>query len=291
MLLLVALMMVVLCGMAALALDLGVLYVDKGRLQSTVDAAALAGADVIMQGATTAQNAAASIAAANALSASYQGTPDTVKQTFTATASYTTPLWFANALGIHQATVHATSVASLGALNSVVGAVPIAVVNQTFVYGQTYDLSSDAGSGSSGNYGFLDFSGNGSKGLETDLENGYSFPLTVGQVVATEPGMNTGPVATAIQYRLDQASLSPGCSSMQTAMPGCSRIMILPVVNTLDVSGKKDVTILGFAAFYLDGLSGQGGHQQIMGRFLQVVLSGTVGSGTNYGTYSVRLQK
>lgn len=289
---LVALSMVVICGFAALVIDIGALYLQHQQAQAAADAGALAGADTLVTAtstaASTAANTALSMANTNDPHPNYTAVAHGTLQTVTVTGQQTVPFTFARILGIPSANVKVSSKAELGTLTQAVGIVPIAVLNQNFNYGQQVYLSQPAGSGSSGNYGFLDFSGNGSNGLEYDIEHGYDFPLYVGEQVDTKTGMNTGPVQTAIDYRMSQDD-GEGCDSFETADSTCSRVMYLPVVNTLDVSGKKPVTILGFATFFLDGLVNSGGQQQIVGRFIQMVRAGTIGVGQNYGTYGVKL--
>lgn len=136
-----------------------------------------------------------------------------------------------------------------------------------------------------GNYGFLALGAPGAQQFEQNLMYGYSGVLSVGEQVQTETGVMAGPAAQAIDYRMSEGA---DCS-FATASDNCPRVLLLPVVNTLDVNGKSSVTIVGFAAFYLDGISGSGGQQQIMGRFLQMVVPGTIGQGTNFGLFGVRL--
>lgn len=288
-LILVALMVVVIFGFAATATDVGALYIEKQRGQAASDAGALAGADALLAGTQSAANIGYQYANQNAPQWNYTATADTSQMTVRVTGQREISLWFARIFGINTATEHVGSQAVVGTLSGGVGMVPIAVPNQTFVYGQSYALSSGAGNGQSGNYGFLDFSGNGANGVEYDIEHGYDFPLNVGELVSTKPGVMAGPVENAINYRMSEAANDSECASFATVPPNCPRVIYLPVVDSLDVSGKKDVTILGFAAFYLDGLSGNGGHQQIMGRFLRLIRPGTVGAGDNFGTYGVRL--
>lgn len=284
-----ALSMVAVCGFAALAVDAGVLMAEQQKLQDAADAAALAGAASLLQGASDAVNAALQYAAGDAPAGAFSAFANEQTETVRVSGTQSLPLWFARVVGVSSGVVHAAATAEIGPVQSLAGVVPIAVPNSVFTYGQTVVLSEGAGSGQSGNYGFLDFSGQGANGLESDLEHGYSFALSVGQSVATKPGVMSGPVAQAIQYRLDAAAADPNSGSISTVTDGSPRVMLVPIVNTLDVSGKKDVTILGFAAFYLDGLEGNGGHQEIVGQFIQLVTNGTVGSGSNYGTYGVRL--
>lgn len=287
--LIVALSMVAFCGFSALVADAGVLYVKKQQAQASADAGALAGADQLLKSATQAATSAYQISVQNDGHADFEANANKDNQTVTVSGQEQVGLWFARMLGQNTASIHVQSSAKIGTLQSAVGVVPIAVVQQTFTYGQEYYLSDGAGDGSSGNYGFLDFSGNGSMGLEYDIEHGYQFPLYVGEQVLTKPGMNTGPVSDAVTARMNADKGDADCQSFDTAKPDCPRVMYLPVVNTLDLTGKKDVTILGFAAFYLDGMDGDGGHQQIMGRFIQMVRPGDLGDGPNYGTYAVKL--
>lgn len=295
---LVALSMVVFCGFAALVIDVGGLYLQHQRAQAAADAGALAGADTLVPVTPTSAAVAASVASAantalhmaqsNDAVPAFTARADANSETVTVTGKQTVPLTFARILGFPSAKVQVSSKAELGTLSQAVGVVPIAVPNQNFQYGQQVCLSQSAGNGSSGNYGYLDFSGKGSNGLEYDIEHGYDFPLSVGEQVDTKTGMNTGPVENAITYRMSEVE-TEGCDSFETATGSCSRVMVLPVVNTLDVSGKKPVTILGFATFYLDGMVNSGGQQQIEGRFIQMVRAGALGSGENYGTYGVKL--
>jgi hypothetical protein len=287
--LLVALSMVAFCGFSALVADAGVLYVKKQQAQASADAGALAGADQLLQDATQAATSAYQISVQNDGHANFEADANKDNQTVTVSGQEHVGLWFARVLGQNSASISVQSAAQVGTLKSAVGVVPIAVVQQQFLYGKEYYLSQGAGNGSSGNYGFLDFSGNGAKGDETDIENGFPFPLTVGEQVPTKPGVMAGPISTAIQYRMDKACSDSRCQSYDTATPDCPRVMYLPVVDTLDVNGKKNVTIVGFAAFFLDGMVDDGGHSQITGKFIRMVRPGDLGDGPNFGTYAVKL--
>lgn len=124
-LVLVALMLTGLCGMAALAVDVGVFLSAKNSAQNAADAAALAGAFTFLKPAnsqpTAAQNAAIAVAAANDV----LGTPvsigtgditvDTTNQRVTVNVSRTgsagVPGFFAAALGVLHVDLYATATA------------------------------------------------------------------------------------------------------------------------------------------------------------------------------------
>lgn len=110
---LVALTMVVLCGMAAFAVDIGVIAVDKGQLQTAADAAALAGAGELPT-ASTARSKAIQYAGKNGVASSevtattpYKGDSNKIEVVCTRTVEYS----FARIFGLTSTTVSARAVA------------------------------------------------------------------------------------------------------------------------------------------------------------------------------------
>jgi len=311
---LVALMMVILLGSTALVTDVGVEFAAKQKLWNALDAGALSGVEEIFNGAAAARSTAVQYVQKNGGSVSSINV-NTATETITLDGQQNVPLYFARVLGYQSANISLQVQAQAGTLVSGTGIAPIAVAEQNFAYGQTYTLSIGAGqSGSSenesdgsdgsskdsssggdgssdnqaygsGNYGYLALGAAGAQQFSQNLMYGYNGMLSVGEQVQTEPGDMSGPVSQAISYRLQQGQ----GWTFATAANGCPRVLLLPVVNTLNVNGKSSITIVGFAAFYLDGLQGSGGHQQIVGRFLQMVVPGTIGQGTNFGLYGGRL--
>lgn len=285
-----ALMLVVLFGFAALVVDAGAVYVAKQRAQQGADAGALAGAQALLTGADVAVDTAVAMARRNDALADYTATADAGAGRVRVTGRIRVPLWFARIFGEEQVSIVVEASAVLAPLERGTGMVPLAVPQQTFTYGQRVYLTDDAGDGQSGNYGFLDFSGRGARGLEADLAEGYPFPLWVGEQVPTEPGRMTGPVAQAIDLRMAADADDASCASFETVRSDCHRVMYLPVVDSLDVDGKKPITIVGFAAFWLEGLVDDGGHQRIAGRFLRLIRPGEAGPAVfDDGVYTVRL--
>lgn len=285
----VALMMVVLCGFAALAIDVGTLFYEKQTAQAAADAGALAGAAQLVTGATAAQAMAQQIAVQNDPGVTYMVAINAQNTAVTVTGRQVQAVWFAKVLGQTQATLTVSSTAAVGPLSSMVGVVPIGVPNQTFTYGQEMALTQGAGNGQQGNYGYLDL-GNGAHDLGYYIQNGYDQPMSIGDQPYTKTGVNAGPVRDAINYRMT-ASADPTCNSFQTVHSDCPRMVYMPVIDSFDVNGHQQVTVVGFAAFFLDGFDdgSVSGHQQIMGRFVQMVHPGTIGSSGAYGTYGVKL--
>jgi len=109
----IALAIVVLCGVTALVVDTGTAYVQKGQLQTAADAAALAAAHELPN-ATKAKNEAAVYAEKNGVDAGnttattpYKSDPKKVEVVVTATVNYT----FARILGFNSQVVSARAVA------------------------------------------------------------------------------------------------------------------------------------------------------------------------------------
>ncbi len=279
-----ALAMVVLLSAIALVTDIGVVFFEQTKLANALDAGALAGAQQLFAGTNVAQAAALSYVVQNHEQAD-NVVVNLAAGSVTVSRTQFVPLYFARVFGDTKATIAASSTASVGALQQGTGFVPLAVEQQNFSYGKSYALSQGAGEGSTGNYGFLALGGNGASTLEQNLMCGYGGTIAVGDSLPTETGVMDGPVRTAILYRLQQGVND----TFQTATETSPRMMLLPVIAGPWPNGKGTVTVVGFAAFYLDGLTYSGGHQQILGRFKQLVVPGIVGSSTEFGLYGVHL--
>jgi Putative Flp pilus-assembly TadE/G-like len=121
--------MVVLLGMAAAVLDVGHWYRDDRRLQATMDAAALAGAQALPEDTAEASSLANSYAGKNG------GGLDEIEITMTKFANDTIKVtgsrpsegFFTGLFGIDSVTVHATAKARTGVLANAKWAAPIAV--------------------------------------------------------------------------------------------------------------------------------------------------------------------
>lgn len=281
---LLALMMTVLLGSCALVVDVGMAYVQKAKLQNVVDASALAGAQELPD-TTSALNVANQYISLNGYSpsdidVSFINDNNTISVTGSKTINYV----FAKVLGFNTGNLNATAAATVSTIGGVSGVVPLGVEKQSFVYGQTYTLKNGGGSGNTGNYGALALGGTGASVFKSNLEDGYSGTLTVGQSVDTEPGNMKGPTDTGASNRIN---IDP-TATFNTVQKGSPRIVVMPVMDTMDVNGRKPVTIVGFAVFFIESCS----DGVITGDFMQMVVkNSTPGSGTNYGAYNLKLTK
>lgn len=282
---------VVLFGMAGFAIDIGKVAMQKSEMQNAADAAALAGAQDLLD--SGAENTAQVYAELNGVSEAdieinpTNTDPKKIEVVCTRTIQYS----FARILGFTDTTVETRAVAGLSGVNSVTGAVPLGVESQTLEYGETYLLKNNAGSGQhQGNFGCLAFGGNGANVYGNNLKYGYDDVLSVGDTVDTEPGNMAGKTSAGISYRINQDPTA----TFETVQKDSPRIVIVPMVNTMDVHGRKEVTIVGFAVFFIENTSttghGNNANASISGKFMEMfVPNSTAGAETSYGAYNLRL--
>lgn len=282
-----ALSVTVLMGFAALVVDVGNLYLNRTRLVNLADAAVLAGMQDLPGDPEAAITSAKSYAAQNGMVDDVVGIDISNNNTvLTVNVTRRVPFFFAQIFDMISTNVAARAVAAIRPITGVSGVAPFGVAKQQFVYGQTYTLKDGAGDGYSGNYGALALGGNGASLYRDNIEDGYSGQLRVGDWVSTEPGNMSGPTNKGVDYRI---SLDPA-ATFATVQKGSPRILIVPVIDSLDVNGRSQVQIVGFAAFFLEGVGGSGNKNYVMGKFMQMVIPGDTGTGaTTYGLYGARL--
>lgn len=228
-----------LIAMAGLALDTAHVLLNKSRLQSALDAAALAAAKVLDQSASTASAtlAAGSVFTLNlaqypelrnqvngglALVTEYSSTlnpfsPGTTPAMFVRTSitGFTTQMSLVTVLGITSINVAGNAVA--GPSPPIVTACNIAPVFMCgnsapppSIYGysvnQVVGLNQVTGTTSAigpGNYGLLSLGGNGGSIVRNNLAGSYSSCVGEGPNIPTEPGVAAGPVSQGINTRFN----------------------------------------------------------------------------------------
>ena len=176
------------------------------------------------------------------------------------------------------------------------GAVPLSIQEQNFVYGQRYVLKSGGGSGTSewyldddknnsvkksgdvsgtsGWYGALELTGTGANTYETDLANGYQGILRVGQILNVKHGNMSGPTADGINIRLNRDTREPK-NTIEDHDRNAPQIVYIPIVKIISESGNsiQEVQIVGFAAFFLEGVAGNGNDSVVTGWFIRTLAS------------------
>jgi Flp pilus assembly protein TadG len=279
--------LVALVGAIALSTDVLVMYSNWQSMQKAVDAAALAGANslpVDPAGAiTTAQNYAAS----NGLTAGEVGTPAVTPddQQITVNASRRVPYYFGRVLGLTSQLVSVSSTAAAPAPISKVGGVsdasygsygtttgeypliPIGLDYRT-QYDYNQPVTMNQGSVGPGDWGSLALGGVGGANLRSNIANGYSGPVSVGDWITTEPGKKVGPVDQGFNDRLSAGQSEYPNATFSSHTSDDPRAVVLPVVDWSTAQGRSSVLVHGFAMVWLDSVSGG----TIYGHFIQQVV-------------------
>jgi Flp pilus assembly protein TadG len=302
-LVLVALAMAVLLGFGAVSIDAGRAFVTVEHLNQVASAAAVSGVQYLPDDPAGAQAAAVDYAGRNGIPpdqvTAYVAPGGTELQV---RVGQGTDWLFARIWGLLGTTFHAQASAQVGTAGGVRGATPFGVPQQPFVYGQTYTLKQGPGQGQYGDYcalalgsrgvgsggsgGSNDGEGDGESGdkYRQNVEYGYSGWVRVGDSVWTEPGVMAGPTYDAVQSRIDQ---DPEADP-QHVSPRSPRLAVVPVVDGCG-HGRSQVTVLGFAVFFLEGCDQTG---TVTGVFLRRAVSGEfcpLGTCGDWGARVVRL--
>jgi|LSQX01.3.fsa_nt_gb Flp pilus assembly protein TadG len=285
-----AIMLAVIAGFAAISVDIGIITYAKSRLSNTVDAAALAGAQELVTNVDNTRNVVTSYIDKNNSNLSDATiTVDAINRSIEVKAKKRVNTYFAKIFGEYFKDVAATAKSKVENISAISGCRPIAVVQQTFAYGQLYTLKEGASGGYSGNYAAISLGGSGAAVYESNLLNGYGGTIAVGDIIPTETGVIAKKTERAIDTLISRCNHVPPCTYTYYNK-NCDRIIFIPVVNTLQVNGKENVLVLGFATFFLEGAVNSGGHTEIKGRFITYQADGETSPDINdYGTYGIKL--
>ncbi|NOZ27464.1 MAG: hypothetical protein GXP39_05345 [Chloroflexi bacterium] len=282
----IALAMVALLGMASLAIDGGYAYAQHRRMQNAADLAALAGARALGMGRTAseidqeinyyAQANGASSVSYYFIDANGQpvATPDQARGVHVNTQT-TFNTFLAAVVGINQLSASAESEAELYGLGGASNLLPIAVHEDNFQYLQVYELWDDNHE-APGAFGWIDWDGGGG-GLH-ELADNIANPSNsgywrVGDLVPAEPGVKAGaPVRNALNLWKN-------------------RNITLIIYNQVTGQGSNTrYTISGFGEFVLTDYRFQGPNKRIWGYFIRRVTAGEPG-GPEFGLQGVRLRE
>ena len=306
--LMVALLLAVFGGMAAMAVDFGSMATHRRDLQNAADAIALA-ASLELPDEAAAQAIAETWAAKNDIALSE------MQVTFVAQNPPTEPnpkvivqltqgheFIFARLIGVTNANVGAVAAAIKTSAGGSAHLMPWSLkesIKDASAPGQSLVLKYDASNPSNGNFGALRLDGNGANVYRDTIENGSTtgycasgvsgcpYPTTV----QTETGNMRGPTETGTDYRLDNTSAScdewddvvqvnaDGTMGLKAACnpfgpggnPNSLQVIVIPVIASL-CNGSCTVTIVEFALFFLEGY-GPGGCDagndcEVKGRFI-----------------------
>jgi hypothetical protein len=295
---LVAAGMVMLMGCAALVTDIGMMTIEKSRLQNAVDAAALAGAQELPDSTLNADSTARDYVNVKNV---YGGEVESINfdeedKKITVVANNEVNYIFARVLGMEKGDIQvkaAAQVVPAKVINS--GLRPFGVDEDVeLVVGEDTVLKFGAQDSQQGNRGALDFKekheelqdeygipnniiSSGANFYYHMIEHGSYVPYEVGEQVLSEPG-NMGNKTKENIEKIEGA------------------ISIIPIIRYVsgEPNGSSVVEIVRFAAFYINKVEeiGQGnnGHIEITGRFMHYVTPGIGDENIiDTGVYTVKL--
>lgn len=292
---LVTLSLTVLLGFCAIVMDVALLYAEKAHLQNSVDAASLAGVQELPNDISLAEQKAIDYATRNGVSA-VTVSFEAENAIIIVQASKQVPTHFARIWGITEEQISVSAKAMMVPPTGLFGAVPLSIQEQDFVYGQKYVLKSGGGSGTSswyfdedknnsvrksgessgasGWYGALELTGTGANLYKVDLANGYQGTLRVGEIVDVKHGNMSGPTADGINTRLSRDTRVPK-NTLDDYDRNAPQIVYIPIVKIISESGNSisKVEIVGFAAFFLEGVAGNGNESVVTGWFIRTLVS------------------
>ena len=281
----------------AIATDVGVAYYNWAQLQKAADAAALAGAHYLPTDSATAKATALKFGALNNVEPSEITQNEVATDNMSISVSFArdVPTHFARVLGFNSFPISAQATAALRGINAARGFLPIGLYcdqqplsgNCGYVQGKLYQLK--AGTVAPGDWGALAITGPGGSDLRSGCEWGYwgDTPIAVGDIVATQPGNDAGPVRQGIDARLAR-STQGGLIPPSPIDPADSRVVLVPLVNFAAAGGRSGVPILGFITMWIVSVDTQG----VINAYMISAVTGdpSGGDGTpNTGGYAVSL--
>ena len=290
-LLLFAIAMVALVSATSMVFDFANLYLQKVKLQSATDSAALAGAGYLPPmnlSDTRSTSTASSYALSNGVTAAEVQSIVVAgdSNSLTVTTSRNVPAYFAQVLGFKQFIVKASATAGVQTIGkNVSGAMPVGL-DDTTTYTKGQSITLHGGGVGPGNWGSLALGCTGASCLQANLTNGYSGQLSVGDVVNTEPGATKGPVQKAINDRISNGlAADPGGTWSEHTLTD-PRSALVPLVTWGGVNGSATVPISAFAEVWISSVSGT----DISAVFIAQVVSGQAVTGArNAGVLHVAL--
>lgn len=283
-----ALTLTVLLGAAALVIDVGVAMAERINLSNGLDAAALAGGQELPADSNKATQVVEQYLTANGID------PNTVDisiydddRRLTLVGSKVVTNRFARVLGINSTTVNADVTIMVGPASSVQGGLrPLAISDQPLVYGQQVMLKEEGGDGTNGNYGAVAFGADrGASVFREYLENGYPGVIQVGDIIDTEPGNMASSIST-----VKNVISSDAYATFDDYERNSPRVWTIPVVDNWEVSGRDEVTVIGFAQFFIEDIKNKAGQAEITGRFIKFTTNGDIDEQqTDYGVYGIKM--
>jgi hypothetical protein len=277
--------LVIILGVVSLVTDIGIVLVERNKLQYGLDAAVLAAVKEMQKtdydvNQVVNQYLVLNDVDPNNVTIEINHTDGILKLS----GELTVQTIFARVLGINTVDVGRSSAAQIGTASSVDGGLrPFAIPEDTYVPGETQVILKSE-DGVHGNYGPVALGGSGASVLRDNALNGYNGSIKIGDMIDTEPGNMAGIIAAIRQKLNDYPNDYPNQAD------DSFRLWVVPIIENVIVSGRDSVEVVGFATVYVEGVNNSGGDMEIVGRFVDYVAPGDIDfNATSYGVYASKL--
>jgi Flp pilus assembly protein TadG len=303
-----------LLGVCAMAIDVGSWYQQRRHAQAVADAAALAGASLLDAGWGQAQAAAQANFTQNAApgesvtinrATAFPGNALLGGDSVAVTVRGTARSMFASLVGIHSVAIQASAQATLESYTSQSGHImPWAIMKNSFMVGQSYAIYTD-NSGSNNGTVNLPVAGaqadaacgyastSGVSDLKAVIDGDLSVgTIHIGDCLTTKPGGSPTPAKQGLSavtpwYAINSA-LQLDANGQYTVLLNTPQLALMPIVTNADgtttwTSGTGQVTVVGFAWFFITGYANAG--KEVDGVFVK--LSSVPAGGQSSGAYSI----
>lgn len=252
-----------------LAADAGMLYMERTRMQTAADAAALAGALALPDGQAAVRAQARQLAGENGYAIADADV--TLEPSNRVRVQWQRPVSLVlgpllDRMGMDVAVMARAELVGGG---MIYGLRPFALDKDRddFRVGQEYEVKVGSGEGVRGNFQVLALEGRGAGPYRTCVVEGARGTYRRGDPVETEPGNMVGPTIQAISDLVQQ---DPTTFAEALRHPSrCARVITVALVDPggRDCGGgRTEHTIKDFAQFYVTGTGSDG---SVIGKFVQ----------------------
>jgi hypothetical protein len=279
--------MTALIGASALVIDAGSAMAKRIQFSNAVDAAVLAGVMELPSHPLEAIAVASDYMVLNGFSASdvtiVVGDQD---RSLTITGTINHDFYLAPVLGVQNTQLSTRAKARIGPAISVSGLRPFGIDNKDLVYGEQVVLKDGGGDGETGNFGgvaFWDLFG--ASEFNYNILYGFDGEVKVGDVLDTEPG-NMASSISVVQQVIDMDPYA----TFDNFDANSPRVWVIPVLDDMDVEGRESITVIGFAAFFIEDIAKVSGQAQVTGRFIELTTDGDISdTALDIGVYAMKL--
>lgn len=319
----VAVSMVLIIGMLALVIDLGLAYLSTNQQQKAADAAVYSAGRLLPVSTSDLskvyaikdsaidyadQNGFGDLTRDNVILGNVKGGQFT---DIKVNVPKSVPMNFAKIFGVDFIDINRSATAKLSPVIRTTGVAPIGLTkeeidtriaehnltNVILKYGANKDRPSPSFFGALD----LDGQGGGASDYRIWLTQGFAGEISVGDVLLEESGNMVGPTWEGFEERYSACTHfgaqtgGPGCTASNYE-PSCPRIVKVPIYSV--GTDNKTVIVKGFAAFLLESQTPSSDRGEIKGSFLNMVSNGAASGGNvgegadgDYGLYNLLLSE